>query len=61
MENSLLWTPVTLFAKEIHDLKPSDIGYSMKGYNIKFVQVTGIVTAKDVTNKFIEYAGKLLQ
>jgi hypothetical protein len=57
MENRLLWIPVTLFVKEVLNLKASEIGYIMNDYNIKCVQITGIVTAKDVTSKFIEYAG----
>lgn len=56
MENSLLWIPITLFIKEILGLLPSEIGYTMRGYNIKCVQITGIITAKDITSKFIEYA-----
>jgi hypothetical protein len=58
MENRLLWIPVTLFVQEILNLKPAVIGYTMNDYNIKCVQITGIITAKDVTSRFIEFAGK---
>lgn len=56
-ENSFLWIPVTLFIKEILGLIPNDIAYSLKGLNLKCVQITGIITAKDIKSKFIEYVG----
>ena len=58
MENSLLWIPVTLFIKEILELVASGMGYRLNSFNVRCVQITGIITAKDLNRKFIEYAGK---